>query len=156
MLSLHVCHDCIVELLRLHDVFEFTLDSVGLRPLHGHRLAQLHHSHRSVHVSISVTADSSSNSIDKRTVAIRHLHLLKRDVLATLELDEVLLAVHNSKASIRHELANITSVEPAILSIFFLRLIGHHVVSDRDIVSTNYNFTTTVDWVAFNVELVSR
>ena len=64
--------------------------------------------------------------------------------LSTLQFDKVLLSVDNLDATIRHELTDIPSVEPAIVIEGFLGSFGHHIVSTADIKSLGADLPSSI------------
>ena len=156
MLLLHRVQNSIVDLLGSLYCLEITRDAIRTSPLHSVGLIKLHEGNWSVHITISVATDTTVHSVDKVRVTENRFHLFQSNVFTTLELDEILLAVDNAKATIFHELSNISSVEPSICPVFFLAFIFHHVVSRSDIGTSNAYFTTSPDGVAFYILAIRR
>mmetsp|Transcript_3620 Transcript_3620/g.7025 ORF Transcript_3620/g.7025 Transcript_3620/m.7025 type:complete len:238 (+) Transcript_3620:2078-2791(+) len=155
VLCLDVSHDGIHQLLGILDSFEVALDAILLGPLHCNDFIELHQSNRTVHISISVAANTAGNSVNELAVSVSHFHVLDGNVLSPLQLDKILLTVNDAETSICHKLTNVTSVEPTIGAKFLNGLFRHHVVSQSNIVTLGKNFATTMDAIAFNITGIS-
>mmetsp|Transcript_17943 Transcript_17943/g.51406 ORF Transcript_17943/g.51406 Transcript_17943/m.51406 type:complete len:209 (+) Transcript_17943:330-956(+) len=151
MLILEIGHDGIHELLGGLDSLEITRNAILLSPLHGNDLVQLHQSDGTVHVTVTVAADTARDGINELGVTIGHLHVFDGNVLASLELDQILLPIDDAQTAILHELANISRVEPAIFPELLQGLLRHHVVAKGDVVSLSHDLTTAVDAVALHI-----
>mmetsp|Transcript_12468 Transcript_12468/g.29489 ORF Transcript_12468/g.29489 Transcript_12468/m.29489 type:complete len:662 (+) Transcript_12468:306-2291(+) len=151
MLILEIGHDGTHKLLGALDRLEITRNAILLGPFHGNDLVQLHQSDGAVHITVTVAADTTRDGIDKLGVAVGHLHTFDGNVLASHELDQILLPIDDAQTAILHELANISRVEPAIFSEFLQGLLGHHVVAQGNVVPLDHDLTTAVDAVALHI-----
>mmetsp|Transcript_27002 Transcript_27002/g.58925 ORF Transcript_27002/g.58925 Transcript_27002/m.58925 type:complete len:550 (+) Transcript_27002:119-1768(+) len=76
-----------------------------------------------VHVAVAVAEDAAVEGVDVGGGGVLLLHGLQRDVLAALELDQVLQAVHQLQGPVRRPDADVTGVEPAVLLEGLVRLV---------------------------------
>mmetsp|Transcript_67183 Transcript_67183/g.174937 ORF Transcript_67183/g.174937 Transcript_67183/m.174937 type:complete len:220 (+) Transcript_67183:149-808(+) len=114
------CHERVEHeflcLLRLAEVLDaLVLHAVRLGPFLELMGIRLHECNRPIHVAVAVAHDATVNAVDIRRGAILFLHGLYGDVLATLELHEVLHAVHDHKGPICGQHAHITRMKPPFL-----------------------------------------
>mmetsp|Transcript_46360 Transcript_46360/g.100816 ORF Transcript_46360/g.100816 Transcript_46360/m.100816 type:complete len:200 (+) Transcript_46360:142-741(+) len=107
-------------------------DSGLLRQFYELLLLDLSKGHGTVQGVVRVAADATGLCVDEIRVVVGDIHQLNGDVFATLQLDQVLLAIHYLELALRGEHSDIASVEPAILVEILTSLLCHLVVARRD------------------------
>mmetsp|Transcript_22061 Transcript_22061/g.28553 ORF Transcript_22061/g.28553 Transcript_22061/m.28553 type:complete len:249 (-) Transcript_22061:72-818(-) len=157
MFLLHGFQNGLVEFRRILDFFNFRISaakSIVFGPFLGHRLIQLQKSNGSIHFTVTVAANTTSDGINEFTIAIGHFHLFERNVFTSEQFDQVLFTIHNTNTSITHKLSNITGMEPSIFLVNFISLVLHQVVTGRNVDSPHQNFTTSKDGISLDITCI--
>mmetsp|Transcript_27276 Transcript_27276/g.79493 ORF Transcript_27276/g.79493 Transcript_27276/m.79493 type:complete len:244 (-) Transcript_27276:1519-2250(-) len=106
-------------------------DASGIGPLLELEVRRLDKGHGAVHVAVAIAHETSIDTVDVDALAVGGLHRLDGNVLAALELDQVLESVHDLEHATLGPHGNITGVEPAVGVELLTSLLLHHVVAAR-------------------------
>mmetsp|Transcript_46528 Transcript_46528/g.149453 ORF Transcript_46528/g.149453 Transcript_46528/m.149453 type:complete len:393 (+) Transcript_46528:159-1337(+) len=115
-------------------------DARSRRPLLQLRKVRLDEGDRPVHLAVAKAEEAPVHGVDVDGSGILLLHGLDRDVLATLQLDQILDPVNDHQGTVRCEEADITAVKPAIGVEDLLRLVHLLEVAGRHRRPPEHNF----------------
>jgi hypothetical protein len=130
-------------------------NSIRSSPVADRLTAALYEGDGAVNVTTSVHHNASTKRIDEVRVVELGLHQLQSDVLSTLELDEVLLAINDHEAAIKSPLSHITSSEVTCAHVRLSRFLGLPVVSISHYVATDPHLSASLARMTLDVHGVS-